>query len=146
MLFRKNGFESDSNLQNQFTAYLVRAVRRKRGDFLDAHMRRSNREVCMDLSECLCDVKSQELPMDEQLCDKCTSFGDVCFENGRLEAALRRLSDRDRDVLFAKVIAGYNFEELTLETGLSYKGVSTVYYRAIQKLKKELEANEHEIS
>lgn len=67
------------------------------------------------------------------------SFEDVYFENEGLEQALQKLSERDRYVLFAKVVAGHSFDELAAELGIGYKGVAAVYYRAIRKLKKELE-------
>lgn len=145
MLFRKGTFENDSDLQNQFTAYLVRAIHRKRSDYIDARMRRMEREVPMDLPEYYRDAETANILLDELIDREPLSFGDISFENERLENALRRLPDRDRYVLFARAIAERSFEELAIETGLSYKGVAAIYYRAIGKLKKELEVSEHEI-
>lgn len=144
-MFPQNSLRNDSDFQNQFTAYLVRAVRRKRRGYIEAQVRRLNREISTDLPEYFWDTEVQSNPMDELLFEEPASFGEVYFKNERLEAALRRLPDRDRDVLFSKVVAEHSFTEIAAEMGLSYKGVAAVYYRAIGKLKKELEASQHEI-
>lgn len=145
MLFSKGNFECGGNLQNQFTAYLVLAVRSKRRDYIDARMRRMDREITMDLPDYFRDAALSDIPLDERLYGKPHSFSDIPFENERLEEALRKLSDRDRYVLFARAISERSFEELAAQTGLSYKGVAALYYRAIKKLKKELEVDEHEL-
>lgn len=145
MLFRKGTLENDGDLQNQFTAYLVRAVHRKRSDFIDARMRRMEHEIPLDLPEYFRDAEATDILLDERIDREPLSFSDMSFENERLENALHRLSDRDRYVLFARAIAERSFEELAAETGLSYKGVAAIYYRAIGKLKKELEVSEYEI-
>ena len=68
-----------------------------------------------------------------------TRIKNMYFENEKLERALRKLTERDRYVLFARAMAERSFEDLAAELGLSYKGIAAVYARAIKKLKKELE-------
>ena len=55
-----------------------------------------------------------------------------------LAQALGQISDRERYIFFARALEKRSFDDLAAELGIGYKGVAAVYYRAIQKLKKEL--------
>ena len=55
-----------------------------------------------------------------------------------LAQALGQISDRERYIFFARALEKRSFDDLSSELGMGYKGVAAVYYRAIQKLKKEL--------
>lgn len=139
MLFKKGSRGDGSLLQNQFTAYLVTSLRRRKKDIIQARIRHDQREVYVDLEEVFYALRSTDAPLDELVCDEPTSFDDMYFENEKLERALWKLTERDRYVLFARALAERSFEELAAELGLSYKGIAAVYSRAIQKLKKEME-------
>ena len=139
MFLRKGSGGDGSLLQNQFTAYLVRAVRRRKKEILRAQMNQQERELYVDLEEYFYALSAPEAPLEELVHDEPTSFDDMYFENKKLERALWQLSERDRYVLFARALAERSFEELAAELGLSYKGIAAVYSRAIQKLKKEME-------
>ncbi|MBQ5642612.1 MAG: sigma-70 family RNA polymerase sigma factor [Bacteroidaceae bacterium] len=139
MLFKKGSRGDGSLLQNQFTSYLVTAVRRRKNEIIKSQIRRNGREMYVDIQEYLYDLKAPEVPMEDLISDEPTSFQDMYFENEKLERALRKLTERDRYVLFARAMAERSFEDLAAELGLSYKGIAAVYARAIKKLKKELE-------
>lgn len=139
MLFRKSDDKENNALQNQFTAYLVTAVRRRRKEVIHQQLRRKNWEISVDMQEFLLYMEPQSLLMEDEPDIRMSSFDDMCFENEDLERALQKLSDRDRYVLFSKIVAEHSFEELASELGLGYKGVAAAYYRALRKLKKELE-------
>ena len=64
------------------------------------------------------------------------------FEIIAFEQALDRLSKRDRYILVTRLLHRRSFDEIAQELGLSYKGVTTVYYRAIKKIRKELRGEE----
>ncbi|MEY8402850.1 sigma factor-like helix-turn-helix DNA-binding protein [Oscillospiraceae bacterium 44-34] len=55
-----------------------------------------------------------------------------------LTQALGQISDRERCIFFARALKKRSFEDLAAELGMGYKGVTTAYYRAVQKLKKEM--------
>ena len=139
MLFKRGGRGDGSYLQNRFTAYLVTSVRRKKNEIIKARMKRQEHEGCMDIEEYFYALSVSDLPLENLVCEVPGSFKDVYFENEKLEHALRKLSERDRYVLFAKAMAERSFEELAAELGISYKGIAAAYSRAIKKLKKELE-------
>ena len=53
--------------------------------------------------------------------------------------ALQNMKARERYIFLARVIEERPFTELARELGLSYKGVAAIYYRTLQRLRKEME-------
>ena len=137
MFFKKDS-QGDSLLQSRFTNYLVVAVRRRKKDIIQSRIRRAEKESYVDLEEYFFALSSAEAPLEELIHGEPSSIEDMYFKNERLERALWTLTERDRYVLFAKVLAERSFEELATEFGISYKGITAVYARAIRKLKKEM--------
>lgn len=70
-----------------------------------------------------------------------TSFEEIDFQNEALERAIWSLSDRDRYVLFARILEERSYEELSEELGIAYKGVAAVYIRAVKKIRREMEGS-----
>lgn len=60
------------------------------------------------------------------------------IQSEALLQALSELSDRKRLILLAHVLEEMDFEVLAREHGLSYKGVSSVYYRLCAKIRKHM--------
>lgn len=58
--------------------------------------------------------------------------------------ALKRLSIRERYIIFARVVDMRGFAEIGTELGLGYQGVAAVYYRAIRKIKEFIVKSEKE--
>lgn len=128
---RNNGKEEVEKLQNRFTAYLVTAVRRKRA----AYMNQRNKLIQMEYAterdnwnyqESVYHDMLEELPLLMHL------------ENDRLFYALKYLNERERYIFLERVLNEMSFEELASELGLSYKGVAAIYYRTVQKIKKQM--------
>ncbi|HCC46968.1 MAG TPA: RNA polymerase subunit sigma-24 [Elusimicrobia bacterium] len=61
-----------------------------------------------------------------------------------LAAALRRLDERERDLIGLKFYSELNNREIAKVTGLSESNVGTVLYRCMAKLRKELAGEEYE--
>lgn len=53
--------------------------------------------------------------------------------------ALQNMKARERYIFLARVIEERPFTELARELGLGYKGVAAIYYRTLQRLRKEME-------
>lgn len=128
---RNNGKEEVEKIQNRFTAYLVTAVRRKR----TAYMNQKNKLIQMEYAAESDDWNHQagvypdmfeELPLLMHL------------ENDRLFYALKYLNERERYIFLERVLNEVSFEELAAELGLGYKGVAAIYYRTVQKIKKQM--------
>ncbi len=58
--------------------------------------------------------------------------------HARLTEALRRLNDRERDLIGLKFSTGFNNREIADLTGISESNVGVILYRALHKLRKEL--------
>lgn len=126
---RNDGKGENNILQNQFTAYLSLSVVRRKKDILKKQERLQRRELSTDFQDdALLDAFSvcmpDPLPLE--------------FENQALEAALDKLSPRERYIFFARVLNKRSFEALSAELGVTYSGVAVAYHRVVHKLRKAL--------
>ena len=119
---RNNGYTEKEVLQNEFTAFITTAVRRERIAFLKREARRTKHTYEMSDEEFAFIPDSSDFVLD--LC-----------ETDALSFALKQLDERERYVLFARVLEEKSFEEIADKLGLKYKGVTTSYYRIITKLR-----------
>ena len=132
-MWQKNNGKSETEiLQNQFTAYLATAVQRRRNDYLQQLDRRRQIESLTEdflfMPECSIEQDMfLGLPILMQL------------EDSVLLQALKELSERERYIFLARVLDGKSFETLAEETELGYKGVTAVYYRTAQKIRRKME-------
>lgn len=67
------------------------------------------------------------------------------LENDGLFFAFKHLNPKERYVFLERVLNEASFEELAMALGLGYKGVATIYYRTIQKIKKYMKEMKDEI-
>lgn len=134
MYKNNDGSDEDHILQNQFTAYLVTALRRTKVkhirkkryrqyevplDYLNEH------DGLMILSDLL-----TKLPVIEQL------------ENEKLVKILKTYNEQSVHIFIEKVIGDKSFVEIADTMGLSYNSVQMRYYRILKKLRKELDKND----
>ena len=131
-MWQKNNGKSETEmLQNLFTAYLTTAVRRRRNDYIQQTVRIQLMESVEDDIQYIPEQGAEEdmfrgLPLPMQM------------EDSALLHALKGISERERYVFFARVLDERGFESLAEEMGLGYKGVATIYYRALSKIKKKM--------
>lgn len=128
---RNNGKEEVEKLQNRFTAYLVTAVRRKRA----AYMNQRNKLIQMEYAAER-DNWNYQAGVYHDMFEELPLF--MHLENDRLFYALKYLNERERYIFLERVLNEVSFEELAAELGLSYKGVAAIYYRTVQKIKKQM--------
>ena len=137
-MWQKNNGKSETEIvQNRFTAYLATAVKRRRNDYLQQQDRRQQIESLTEDYPFLLEYSIEQdmllgLPVLMQL------------EDSALLCALKELSERERYIVLARALVGIGFEVLAEETGLGYKGVSAVYYRTVQKIKRKIEVMKNE--
>ncbi|MFG6350948.1 MAG: sigma-70 family RNA polymerase sigma factor [Oscillospiraceae bacterium] len=128
---RNNGTGEINTLQNEFTAYLLVALRRQKKAYDEKSGRLKSREISVD-------YQTEEFA-DERSHDGVTAGASMrCMENDDLLQALERLTARERYILFQRVLEGRSYEELSGPLGLRYSGTAAAYRRIIQKLRKEL--------
>lgn len=131
-MWRRNSGQGEVNiLQNQFTAYLVTAIRWRKITYLRKRTKLGRRELPTNFD-------SEFTQALETLEENLTTLEQPVLESIALAQALGRITDRERYVLFARVLEERSFNDLAAELGLEYKGAAAIYYRAIQKLKREL--------
>jgi len=118
-------------VQNRFTKYLVVAVHCKKSAVLQ------NRRKIWDMENSTDDWET--LP-SKDYAQQVSSLLD--FENAALSRALAQLKERERYIFFAHILDERGFSDLAAELGMGYKGVAAVYYRAIEKIKKEMRGEE----
>lgn len=142
MLFRNDGKGESNVIQNQFTAYLVSALRRKKRDVLQVWMRVSENEFSVDFQDYLLDTPHE--PISPEPIQEITSetYHKIDFENTALEQEIRNLSDLDRFVFLARVLDDRDFEDLAKELGASCSAVIARYYRIIRRIRKALEGGD----
>ncbi len=128
---KNNGRNEAEILQNQFTAYLVQAVQRRRNEYIRQWLRREQMEEAveafpLDMEYGTMDDMFSGLPLFMQL------------ENNALYHALKKLNEQERYLFFSHVLDEKSFSVLAAEMHVSYKGVAERYYRIIRKIKKKL--------
>ena len=137
-MWQKNNGKSETEIvQNRFTAYLATAVKRRRNDYLQQQDRHQQIESLTEDYPFLLEYSIEQdmllgLPVLMQL------------EDSALLCALKELSERERYIFLARALDGQGFEVLAEETGMGYKGVSAVYYRTVQKIKRKIEVMKNE--
>ena len=128
---RIDGLEESNRLQNHFTAYLIKAIQRQKKDYMNKKKRLLEHEVSDDFLE---EVDSSQNTLE--LLERLPVL--MCLENEALLEAIESLNELERNILFARVLERRTYDELAQKLGLRYKGVSTAYYRVIQKLRRKL--------
>lgn len=129
---KKSVGNKPDDLQNIFTAYLPKAVHRRRDEYIYHAAQRQ---------------KFETQPDDVSLADLCDTAEDQAgffplwmqIESETLLSALETLSERERTVLIARVLEEKPFRQIAAWLGMSPKGTAAMYYRVRQKLRKRME-------
>lgn len=118
-------------LQNRFTAYLLIAVKRKKRDYI-------RKQTQLDDHELLTDFQNEEYINDSVQTLKGADQFSYRIEYDTLMQALSQLTDKERYILFERILNDCGYEELAHRLNLNYRSVATAYHRIIKKLKKAL--------
>lgn len=129
---RNNGQNESDILQNQFTAYLMTAIQRRRDEYTRQMWKRLERECLTSEIQ-----TEQGYNPEREILEELPLL--LRLENDALLYALKEISERERHVFLSRVLDEKSFESLASELGLSYKGVAAIYYRAVEKIKKRME-------
>ena len=125
MLPKNNGITENEILQNQFTAYVSRAIHNRRLRYLISLDRRSKRELPF--------YHHQEWFASED------NHMDDIWEYELLRQVLRQIRDKERAIVLARIVDEKSFTEIALEMKMSYKAVTNLYYRVMKRLKMYME-------
>lgn len=131
-MWKRNDGKSELDiLQNQFTGYLVTAVKRKRMLYIKNRNTRISREIPLEMQKnqpfLMTELDMLEmLPLMQKL------------ENQGLRSAINGMKERERYIFLERVLSDKSIVELSIELGMEYKSVATVYYRAVEKIRKHM--------
>ena len=130
MLPRNNGITENEIMQNQFTAYVSRAIRNFRWAYLMNRSRRDSGEL--PFSEYQDHLASEDDPIQELL------------ESELLRQVLQQIRDKERYIVLSRVVEEKSFAEIATEVNMTYKTVTSRYYRTMKRLKAYMEGVEAE--
>lgn len=128
MIKRNDGTSKDDICQNQFTAYVVLAVKRKRQSYIKKKQREHEKET----------RTKKEAEQSEFRTAGYDMWSRMEPQNENLIVAMQRLSFKERFVVTEYVLKGKPFKEIAQETGLKEKAVASAYYRSIKKLRAKM--------
>ena len=130
MVSRNNGIGENEILQNQFTAYVKRAIHNRRLRYLTVTARRN----CFE----------QEMPLAELFAAGTEDMVTDVLEHEMLRLALGKIRELERIIVLGRAVNEKSFDELASELGMTYRAVSSMYYRAMKKLRRHMEGGDEE--
>ena len=133
MQFRNNGMGEDNIIRNHFTAYVKCRVERRKWRIIEKRNRVAKNEVTVDFESYFADSVGVADAVTGSDRDPMT------WENERLVSAFLSLSKRDQIIVFAHVLDEATYDEIGDMIGMTGKGASTAYYRAVEKMRSLME-------
>ena len=130
MLSRNNGVTENEILQNQFTAYVSRAIRNRKLRYIINRDQKNSKELLF--------AQLEDFSTAEE--DK---IGEL-LEYEILRQALRQIKEKERVIVLARVVEEKSFREIAQEMNMTYKAVSNMYYRVMKRLREHMEGVEME--
>lgn len=132
---QNDGQSADDILQNQFTAYLVTAVKRRKALYARKKAQRQQTEEPLELYDF-----HVSLHTDIDLLTGLAILEQI--ENPMLYLALQQARERERYIFLARILEERSFSDLAEELGISYKATTHSYYRFIERIKKMMGGDE----
>lgn len=127
MASRNDGTSKEDICQNQFTAYVVLAVKRKR----QAYIKKKIRD------------KEKQTKTEKELSTRGIEGGDVWIgleiQNEELVEAMQQLKPKEYVIVVEYVLKRKSFREIAQEMKLTERTVASLYYRSIKKLRTKME-------
>ena len=134
MQYRNDGNREDYIVQNQFTAYLQVALKRRKNEYISKFYRLQKHEQPLE-ADCV-------LFSDNGWHTDCNNRMEVQEEYIAVLKAIDQLRERERFVFVARSLEERSFEELAQELQIGYKGVAAIYYRAIRNIRRKLDGEQ----
>lgn len=122
-----DGTSKDDICQNQFTAYVVLAVKRKRHAYIKKKIR----------------DKEKQTKTEKELSKRGIEGDDVWIgleiQNEELVDAMQQLKPKEHVIVVEYVLKRKSFREIAQEMKLTERTVASLYYRSIKKLRTKME-------
>ena len=121
----------DQELRCRFLSYLSVALRHHKKKYQD-------KNHTLEVSEVSLEGTYKTVPAIAV--SDTNSLLPVDLENEGLIHAISCLSDREQYVLMARVLRENSFKDIAESLHMSYKGAAAIYYRAVNKVKRNMGA------
>lgn len=131
MQFKNAGSTEDQVLQNRFTAYLLVAIRRKKAEYSEKRARAESAEQAMETDRLFALRCEGEEHWLEQYMESQSIRSAVLY-------ALQQLQEKEQRIVLEHLLLAWTFSKIAIAHGMQYKTAAAVYYRAIQKIRREL--------
>lgn len=136
-----------SDIQNCFTSYLVTAVINKKYQYLQRRAYWQEREaefVNIDEQAYLSFETEFANYLSEQFVELWDNISKIqelltMIDNSHLVKAIKKLTDREQKIVFARVFRQSSYLEIGRSLGITEKQAEASYHYAMTKLRKELE-------
>lgn len=128
MFNKNNGSNENNRTQNQFTAYLKKAVHYRRIRFLTDKARVDDKEQSLTDSEFALPDKTDII---QEIAD---------YE--AIQQAMKSIKQKERYIVIARLIDEKDFDDIAKELGMTYKAVTSLYYRVLKKLHQYMEGGD----
>ncbi len=128
MFNRNSGSNENNRLQNQFTAYLKKAVHFRRIRYLADRSRVAGNELSLAESEFAMPDKTDII---QEIAD---------YE--AMQQAMKSIKEKERRIVIARIVEEKSFDKIADELGMTYKAVTSLYYRVLKKLRQHMEGGD----
>ena len=128
-------------LQNEFTAYLQKAIRRVKARYVSKKQQLEATEIPKSaLLKGDIPGLSEDAALFFMLKNVAALWDEDAIDRGiYIAEMLDELTDRDRSILKRKIVDDSTFLEIAAAMGMDVNTVKTAYYRALKKLRALLE-------
>lgn len=137
MFNNTNGNFYGDKLQNQFTAYVERALKNNRVSYFRKHKDRNQTELLFASEDALGVHIGLDDGMTINTTDNLSLNPDFIHHEG-LADELRNISEKDFTIIRLRIVYGYAYKRIGTLLGMKEEAVRVRYFRAIQKIRDNL--------
>lgn len=127
MASRNDGTSKDDICQNQFTAYVVLAVKRKRQAYIKKKIRDREKQTKTEKELSKLGIEGDDVWIGLEI------------QNEELVDAMQQLKLKEHVIVVEYVLKRKSFREIAQEMKLTERTVASLYYRSIKKLRTKME-------
>lgn len=127
MASRNDGTSKEDICQNQFTAYVVLAVKRKRQAYIKKKIRDKEKQTKTEKELSKLGIEGDDVWIGLEI------------QNEELVDAMQQLKPKEHVIVVGYVLKRKSFREIAQEMKLTARTVASLYYRSIKKLRTKME-------
>ena len=127
MVKRNSGTSKEDICQNQFTAYVVLAVKRKRQAYIKKKIRDKEKQTKTEKELSKLGIEGDDVWIGLEI------------QNEELVDAMQQLKPKEHVIVVGYVLKRKSFREIAQEMKLTERTVASLYYRSIKKLRTKME-------